>query len=353
MVALSKERPDSAELQVKSLRERFKRGASPEWAKNVPYDVRDSAFLDFDKARRAQFAKLAKRAGGELPKWEFKFKSKKAQQCLTVRGRDWGRKRGAYSAIFRKAKLRAAEPLPESITTDFRVIKTPLGHYFLCLPREVKPRSESQAPDEARHATVALDPGVRTFQTCYDADGAAFEWGEGDMERLFKLCYAADRLQGRIKHVKGTKRRRRRKAWLRILERIRNKVDELHKKLATWLCENYRVVLIPTFETQRMVRRRNRKLRSKTARGMCTWSHYRFRQRLKEKAELFPWCTVIECDEAYTSKTCGACGKLHQKLGSNKTFTCPNCDYVADRDVSASRNILLRYLTRQKIGLEA
>ncbi len=130
-------------------------------------------------------------------------------------------------------------------------------------------------------------------------------------------------------------------------------MDELHKKLATWLCENYRVVLIPTFETQQMVRRRNRKLRSKTARGMCTWSHYRFRQRLKEKAELFPWCTVIECDEAYTSKTCGACGKLHQKLGPNKTFTCPNCDYVADRDVSASRNILLRYLTRQKIGLEA
>ena len=33
--------------------------------------------------------------GGELPKWDFHFKSKKAQQCLTVRGRDWGRTRGA------------------------------------------------------------------------------------------------------------------------------------------------------------------------------------------------------------------------------------------------------------------
>src|SRR5690606_2988945 len=43
---------------------------------------------------------------------------------------------------------------------------------------------ESQAPPAERHATVALDPGVRTFLTGYDADGALVEWGVGDMGRL-------------------------------------------------------------------------------------------------------------------------------------------------------------------------
>ena len=209
----------------------------------------------------------------------------------------------------------------------------------------MSPKSESQAP-RAHHATVALDPGVRTFQTCYDADGAVIEWGVNDMKRLFELCHTADRLQGRIKQVRGTRRKRRRKAWLRLLERIRNMVNESHKKLATHLCENYRVVLIPKFETQRMVRRRDRKLNSKTARGMCTWAHFRFRERLKAKAELYPWCKVIECDEAYTSKTCGDCGRINTKLGAKKTFICPSCGYKADRDGSASRNVLLRYLTR-------
>jgi hypothetical protein len=51
---------------------------------------------------------------------------------------------------------------------------------------------------------------------------------------------------------------------------------------------------------------------------------------------LYSWCTVIECDEAYTSKTCGKCGKVHAKLGSNKTFKW--CDYVADRYLSCTQH---------------
>ena len=348
VVEFSHTKPDNTEMYVKPLRAKFmNKEKTPDWMNQVPYDVRDGAVLDFDKARRAQFAKqkLAKKAGGSLPPWTFKFKSRKDNQCITIRGRDWGKKRGVYTSIFRKDKLTSAEDLPEIITRDFRLVRDKLGHYFLCLPREVPPKSESQAP-RAHHSTVALDPGVRTFQTCYDADGEIIEWGKDDMKQLFQLCHLADRLQGRIKQAKGTKRRRRRLAWLRLLERIRNMVNESHKKLATFLCENYRIVLIPKFETQRMVRRRDRKLNSKTARGMCTWAHFRFRQRLNEKAELYPWCKVIECDEAFTSKTCGGCGHIHAKLGSSKTFICPKCGYEADRDGSASRNILLRYLTK-------
>ena len=135
-----------------------------------------------------------------------------------------------------------------------------------------------------------------------------------------------------------------------MLLRIRRKIDEIHKKMSTWLCRNHRVVLIPIFETARMSARRkpdgrSRRLNGKTAHAMCTWAYYRFRERLKGKAELFPWCRVIECDEAYTSKTCGRCGQLHHKLGGNKTMRCPHpgCGYVADRDISAARNILLRF----------
>ena len=349
VVERSRTRPASEDLGVAALRASFAKGAGiADWLRAVPFDVRDCAIRDFDKARKAQFAKarLARKAGVEITPWTFRFKSSKGTQCFAVRGRDWGRKRGAYAGLFAKSQLKSAEPLPTTIDTDFRIIKDPLGHFYVCLPRTVQPKSESQAPT-AHHSVVALDPGVRTFQTCFDADGTVTEWGGDDMTKIFQLCLAADRLQGRIKRAKGTKRKRRRLAWLRILERIRNKVDEMHKKMSTWLCENHRVVLIPKFETQRMVRRSARKLHSKTARGMCTWAHYRFRQRLLQKAELYPWCKVVECDEAYTSKTCGACGALHGKLGSNKTFVCPSCGYEADRDISAARNILLRYLTRE------
>jgi transposase len=55
---------------------------------------------------------------------------------------------------------------------------------------------------------------------------------------------------------------------------------------------------------------------------------------------------VIICDEHYTSKTCGHCGTIRWDLGGRKTFRCQNRGYVCDRDINASRNILLRYLTK-------
>lgn len=378
-VALSHNKElSSKDLNKQALRDAFFKGDVPEWITDVPYDVRDDALDDFVKARKAQFAKLkiAKQAGLTLNPWKFKFRKKQGHQTMLIRGRNWGCSKGVFATLFgpdkmkkspsdeafpvqastkcRKKKKNPEDPDPPSaeegteVVKDFRVIKDLLGHYYVCMPRQVHVRSESQAPD-AFHATIALDPGVRTFQTCYNADGTIVEWGKEDMTKIFQLCHTADRLQGRINEARQKKRRRRRKAWLRLLERIRNKVDEVHKKLATWLCENHRVVLIPVFETQQMVNRRDRKIGSRTARALCTWSHYRFRQRLKQKAELYPWCKIVECNEAYTSKTCGRCGHLHTNLGSNKTFICPHCSYAADRDCSAARNILLRYLT-QEVG---
>ena len=82
---------------------------------------------------------------------------------------------------------------------------------------------------------------------------------------------------------------------------------------------------------------------------MYNWQPCIFRQRLLAKAELVPGCTIIECDGPYTSKTCGACGYIHKKLDGYKTFKNPECGYRADRDASAARNIMLRYLTIHKI----
>jgi putative transposase len=54
---------------------------------------------------------------------------------------------------------------------------------------------------------------------------------------------------------------------------------------------------------------------------------------------------VVIVEEDYTSVTCGSCGKYNEKLGGSKDFICPYCDYKADRDINASRNILLKYIS--------
>jgi len=318
------------------------------WLKAIPCEIKDVAVRDIDKARVAHFAKLKKRRikdSSACHNASFKFRSKKDhQESFEVRSRDMIRKTGAF-AFVNLSKLNAAEELPEKVSSSVRFLRDRLGRYFLIVPREVEKKSENQAP-QTLESIVALDPGVRTFQTTYDAAGLTSEWGKGDMTQIFLLCRRADKLQGEAAKKKGSKRRGARMQRLRLLESIKDKVKEIHRKLAVWLCENYKVILIPLFESSKMARRGARKLNKNTTRNMLTWSHYSFRELLKNKAELYPWVNVIECTEEYTSKTCGRCGEINSKLGGAKTFKCKPCGFVADRDINGARNILLKYLSQ-------
>jgi len=65
------------------------------------------------------------------------------------------------------------------------------------------------AEEEAQGSgVVALDPGIRTFQTCYDPSGVVVEFGKNDIGRIYRLCHVMDDLQSRWsqKEVKHRKR---------------------------------------------------------------------------------------------------------------------------------------------------
>jgi transposase len=93
--------------------------------------------------------------------------------------------------------------LPYDLVYDSRLIKTRTGHYYLCVPKPLEVRSESQAPvfNETQKSkgtgVIAIDLGVRTFNTCFDASGLIAKWGFGNKARLGRLCHAYDDLQGR------------------------------------------------------------------------------------------------------------------------------------------------------------
>jgi len=293
---------------------------------------------------------------------------------------------------------------------DFKVLCDRRKRWYICMPQPAKQADMDEAPNSV-HGVVALDPGVRCFNTLFTSDGHVIHFGglppkprlsklqrqqqrqqqrealdrlppeqraaqvaakkRESLTSVVSLCHIADQKASqhdRVKFVKPArplsmskkewnkalcKERRRvrrtkaelRERYLAVLEKIKNKISEVHNKLALFLCRNFRVILIPTFSLPGMIKRGERKLHKKTVRALAAWAHGRFRQTLQAKAELFPWVTIELCDEHHTSKTCGKCGEIHEKLGGKKTFVCPSCGYRADRDCSAARNILLRYLT--------
>jgi hypothetical protein len=154
-------------------------------------------------------------------------------------------------------------------------------------------------------------------------------------------------LGGLKSYTRVLSRLERRIAVLR--DRIKNLVDDLHKRAARSLLETFDTILIPVFETHKMVEHvnaetgRRRVITTKTARSMMTWAHYRFRAFLKHKALLLGK-EVVVCTEDYTTKGCSRCG-LITDIGGNKTFTCQHCGFSAPRDPKSARDILAKHIT--------
>lgn len=324
------------------------------WALHINYDLRDDGLCDFWKALNNEKAKRKKNSNYTF---KMKFQSRRDNsQSITIRKRQFQAKSGAFSFL---KDIKTRQPLPKYIEYDFRIVLKDTGEVYFAVPVPINIQSENQAPvyQDDWDGVIALDPGVRTFMTGFEASGKIHEWGRQDINRIVKLCKHMDHLQSKFSNKQRFKSKQRtnmKRAWKRMRNKIRNLINNIHKNLAKWLCQDFRVVLLPKFNVKYMVKKKDRNIHSKTVRSMLTWGHFRFRQRLLNKTREYMWNQVIICDEAYTSKTCCCCGTINAKLGGNKVFTCVNnnCGFQIDRDVNGAINILLRYLTLQNDRLE-
>jgi putative transposase len=300
----------------------------------TPYDVRDAALNDVVNAYTSNLAKE------DNKNFVIGFKKKKApSDSIAIYAKNYKSKEVIFPRFFGGEPIKGAEKLPDKLEYDARLVRKRYGYFYLCIPKRL---DKYNGPP--KNKIIAFDFGVRTFCTGYDPEGIIVEIGKSDISKIDKLCYHYDKLQSKWSQpeINHRKRYRCKRAGARIQRRIRNLVDDLHKKVTKWTCENYNTIFLPKFETQKMVFRSQRKINTKTARKMLTWSHYRFKTRLVNQARDYPNCRVIIWGEEYTSQTCSECGYLHRKIRGSKKFKCPGCNQESDRDFNAARNILLK-----------
>lgn len=307
------------------------------WLLDVPYDVRDGAIIEFVKNLEAEFDKLRAKPSH---RFYMTFKTKTdASMSFPILKKWW--KDGVYFQNFLSGKLRGYEPIPAQLECDSKIVKTRTNDFYICIPY-TRP-TPLPAPWAYEGSCISLDPGVRTFLTGYDPSGRIVEIGKSDVDEVFRMCYRIDRIMAKVAKAKNHKQRyQRKRAACRARTKLQNCIQDLHAKAAKYLCETYELIFLPKFTTQQMVKRANRKIRSKTARMMLTFAHYKFRQRLLDKARNYNNTRIVIVNEAYTSKTCTKCGTINAKLGGAKTFKCSSCPWKGDRDVNGTRNIYLR-----------
>ncbi|MEG4917235.1 transposase [Microcoleus sp. B7-D4] len=303
---------------------------APAWVSEQPYNPRQMAVFQAFEAHKA-----AKKSKG-IAKFRSRFD---ASQTIRFQKCNW--KSGTFYPLSTKGlSFKASEPIIEEMQHE-PTLSLSDGQWFIGYAVDA-PKIEAIKSDLA----IALDPGVRTFITGFD--GSEFiEIGKNDIGRIYRLARHLDKLMSRIGLSKGRQLKRLRyslrKSAAKIRIKIKNLVNELHKKAAKHLTVKYKLILLPTFETQQMVKKGKRRLATKTARAMVTLSHYRFKQMLKHQAAKHGGF-VVDVTEEYTSKTCSKCGHIHTKLNGSKIFKCPECGHTLDRDFNGACNILLKAL---------
>lgn len=167
---------------------------------------------------------------------------------------------------------------------------------------------------------IALDPGVRKFMVGYDLEGNILT-SVLPRIRIKRLQKRLDSLISKMSQKRmSTSRRRYKQA--RQHDRIQHKtsglIDDLHYKTICSL-KSYRTIFLPTFETQKMVGSRS-VLKRSVKREILGLRHYNFKLRLRNSIQVVGG-NVVDCNESYTSKTCGRCGFLN-KSSSSETFNC-------------------------------
>lgn len=313
--------------------------AGKAWLFRTPKVVRQQASF---RAKAAQKSAVANLKAGNVKHFKLRFSRKKDREWTIGLEKQLKKANGQLIILEQTVgAIRHVGPVPSfqengKPRMECTLHHTASGEYFLCVPEHKK----VQIVDNDTRPAVALDPGARKFLVSFASDGMCQALGSNVTQVMVALLEKLDLLSELEKSSHGSRRRRMRRARMRIYRRMRNLQDELHYKLCAWLTQNYSTIIMPTFNVHTVAQKETSSLRAKTKRVFFALSHARFRTRLREKCEE-RGCVLLEPDERYTSKTCGRCGLLND-VGASETFRCRHCGAIADRDANAARNILLK-----------
>jgi len=229
--------------------------------------------------------------------------------------------------------------------------------WYCLFPYPLEEQQGSKEEEIKKHSVVALDPGARAFLTAYSPTAGCGKLMTGALDRPKQLAERIDQLNSTVAKLKQLKRRdrieqgygqncirNRTRKIHRLWKKIRDIRHHFHYSTIQFLVDNFENILLPNFQTQKMIQKETRNIGKRSAKELLSWGHYEFKTRLLSKT-VGRGTRVYLVGEEYTTKSCGRCGLINDDIEGSETFWCDGCGLKGvDRDVHAARNILMKYL---------
>ena len=257
------------------------------------------------------------------------FKKKRNQQAATYANNAFIWKDQALTLAKMDAPLSIVwhRPLPDGCKpSSVTVTKDEAERYFVSILVEEDIKALEVSPK-----TVGLDLGLKSM--VITSDGYTYGNPKFFSKNEKKLAKAQRR---HAKKKKGSKNRN--KARLKVA-RLHQKIsdrrrDYQHQLSASVIREN-QVVCVESLHVKNMVKN------PCLAKAISDVGWSEFIRQLEYKAEWYGR-TIVKIDKWYpSSKRCFDCGHLLDSLTLDvRSWACPECGVVHDRDINAAKNIL-------------
>ncbi|MEU6527384.1 RNA-guided endonuclease TnpB family protein [Streptomyces sp. NPDC046924] len=276
------------------------------------------------------FAKRAK-----YPRYKSRKKSRASAE-YTRSAFAWRDGKLTLAKMTEPLDIRWSRPLPQGAEpTTVTVSRDSAGRWFVSMLVE-----DTIAPAPATGAAVGLDAGITSLVTLSTGEKIANPRHERrDRARLAKAQRELSRkAKGSANRAKA--RRKVARVHARIADRRR---DFLHK-LSTRLVRENQTVVIEDLTVRNLMKN------GRLARAISDAAWTDLRMMLEYKCAWYGRELVMVDRWFPSSKLCGACGTVREKLPLNvREWTC-GCGTVHDRDVNAARNILAAGLAASACG---
>ena len=203
-------------------------------------------------------------------------------------------------------------------------IKRDVDQWYVSFSCEVEPE-----PLEPTGQSVGIDVGLNSLITL--SDGTQVKPSKFLRQSEEKLIKAQRSLSNKKKG--SNNRNKQRIEVARVHRKIRNQREDFNHKLSTHLVNNYDTIVFEKLQIRNMLKNHH------LAKSIIDASWYQLIQFTSYKAE----CAgriIEQVNPRNTSKTCSVCGHIQSMPLSQRTYNCPECGNVMDRDHNASVNIL-------------
>jgi putative transposase len=308
----------------------LKKQEETKWLNEVSSVPLQQALRHLDKAFRNFFEGRA-----DYPT----FKKKRHQQAATYASNafSWNERSLTLAKMDTALTIVWHRPLPDGCKpSSVTITKDEADRYFVSILVE-----EDIKPLEVTPKMVGLDLGLKSM--VITSDGHTHGNPKFFAKDEKKLAKAQRRL---AKKKKGSKNRNKARLTVaRVHKKIADRRRDYQHQLSVDIIRENQVVCVESLQVKNMVK--NHCLAK--AISDVGWSE--FVRQLEYKAQWYGR-TLVKIDKWYpSSKRCFGCGHILDSLTLDvRTWTCPQCGVVHDRDINAAKNVLAAGLAVNACG---